>query len=233
MLLNYFKQCQILKITKFFGMALYACCFLTILSIHTISASVEKIPIAQFSKMNLKGWENKSFEGKTEYTIESDGQHSYLQAESMQSASALYKKIKVNIHETPYLNWTWRVNQTLPKQNEQTKTGDDYAARIYIVFKTGITPLSAKALNYIWSSNDSKHPPWPNAYTDKAIMIPLRCSQDMEDTWHVEKVNIKEDLLKHFDKLPNYIDGVAIMTDTDNSGNTASASYGDIYFSSS
>ena len=232
MLLNYFNECQKLKITKFIVIVLYACCFLIFLSTHTISASEEKIQIAQFSKMNLQGWKNKSFEGKTEYTIESEGQQSYLQAESMQSASALYKKIKVNIHETPFLNWTWRVNQMLPKQNEQTKTGDDYAARIYVVFKTGITPLSAKALNYIWSSNDSILPPWPNAYTNKAVMIPLRCSQDKKGTWHVEKVNIKEDLSKHFDKLPKQINGVAIMTDTDNSGSTASASYGDIYFSS-
>lgn len=232
MLLNYINKRLKLTLTKSVAIALYASCFLIILSIHTISASVEKIQIAEFSKMNLQGWKNKSFEGKTEYTIKSDGQQSFLHAESMKSASALYKKVKVNIHETPYLNWTWRVNQMLPKQNEQTKTGDDYAARIYVVFKTGITPLSAKALNYIWSSNDSILPPWPNSYTDKAVMIPLRCSQDKGGSWHKEKVNIKEDLLKHFDKLPKHIDGVAIMTDTDNSGSTASASYGDIYFSS-
>ena len=192
---------------------------------------VETIHIARFSMMDLDGWKNKSFEGKTQYRISNDDKKYYLKAESMQSASALYKKIKVNIHETPYLNWSWRIDQALPKLNEKEKTGDDYAARIYVVFKTGITPLSAKALNYIWSSNDTHGTYWPNAYTEKAIMIPLRSNQDKEHDWKREKVNIEVDLMKHFTKAPKYIDGVAIMTDTDNSKGSASASYGDIYFS--
>lgn len=190
------------------------------------------INVAYFSKMDLDGWKNKSFKGETQYTLIDENQKFYLQANSMQSASALYKKIKVNIHETPYLNWSWRVDQALPPLKEMEKSGDDYAARIYVVFKTGITPLSARALNYVWSSNAPADEFWPNAFTEKAIMIPLRSNQDKSNIWQHEKINVTEDLLQHFGKLPKYIDGVAIMTDTDNSKGTASASYGDIYFSS-
>ena len=189
------------------------------------------IKVAHFSAMGLDGWKNKSFQGETQYMLESEEQKTFLQAKSMQSASALYKKIKVDVHETPYLNWSWRVDQALPPLEEMKKSGDDYAARIYVVFKTGLTPLSAKALNYVWSSNDPSEISWPNAFTEKAIMIPLRSNQDNTNTWHQEKVNIKENLLQHFKKLPKYINGVAIMTDTDNSKGVASASYGDIYFS--
>ena len=189
------------------------------------------IQIARFSEKDLSGWENKSFEGKTEYAIVSENQDTYLFAKSVQSASALYKKIKININDTPFLNWSWRVNQALQELNEKEKSGDDYAARIYVVFKTGYTPLSAKALNYVWSSNDAPDTHWPNAYTEKAIMIPLRSSKDETDIWQHEKINIKKDLMQYFNKTPKYIDGVAIMTDTDNSKGTASASYGDIYFS--
>jgi len=198
----------------------------TLLAVDAIAdiSSEGTIQIAQFSEMNLDDWENKSFKGETQYSIQSEEQNSYLHAESMQSASALYKKIKVNIHETSFLNWSWRVDKALPKLNEKDKSGDDYAARIYVVFKTGYTPLSAKALNYVWSSNDVSDTHWPNAYTKKAIMIPLRSNQDEAGTWQHEKINIKEDLMQ-------YIDGVAIMTDADNSQGTASASYGDIYFS--
>ncbi|MFK7816750.1 MAG: DUF3047 domain-containing protein [Gammaproteobacteria bacterium] len=191
----------------------------------------EIIQVAQFSEMNMKDWENKSFEGETLYTIKSEKEKFFLYAKSTQSASALYKKIKVNIHETPFLNWSWRIDQALPTLNEKTRIGDDYAARVYVVFKTGFTPLSAKALNYVWSSNDQSEGYWPNAYTDKAIMVPLRSNRDETNTWQNEKINIKEDLLKYFDKPPKYIDGIAIMTDTDNSQGIASASYGDIYFS--
>jgi hypothetical protein len=189
------------------------------------------VGIARFSMMELDGWENKSFQGETNYSIQNDEQTPYLQAVSKHSASALYKKIKVDIDNTPYLNWSWRVDHALPQLNEKAKSGDDYAARIYVVFKTGFTPLSAKALNYIWSSNAITNTHWPNAFTEKAIMIPLRSNQDETGRWQTEKVNIKEDLMKYFGKIPQYIDGVALMTDTDNSKGNASASYGDIYFS--
>ncbi len=190
----------------------------------------DTVEVARFSEMNLSDWENKSFTGKTQYSIKEENKNSFLQATSEQSASALYKKVKININETPYLNWSWRIDQALPKLNEKTKTGDDYAARIYVVFKTGFTPLSAKALNYVWSSNSNPDTHWPNAYTEKAIMIPLRSDQDELNNWQNEKVNIKEDLMKFFGKILKHIDGIAIMTDTDNSKGTASASYGDIYF---
>ncbi len=190
------------------------------------------IQVARFSVMELEGWKNKSFQGKTMYSLKEENQKSYLQASSMQSASALYKKIKIDIRDTPYLNWSWRIDQALPQLNEKEKSGDDYAARIYVVFKTGLTPLSARALNYVWSSNAPTNTSWPNAFTEKAIMIPLRSNQDDTHTWQHEKVNVKEDLLQHFEVLPKYIDGVAIMTDADNSKKSASASYGDIYFSS-
>jgi len=205
--------------------------FLAVDAIADLS-SEGAVQVARFSEMNLDGWENKSFEGETQYSIKREEQNSYLYASSMQSASALYKKIKVNIHETPYLNWRWRVDKALSELNEKDKSGDDYAARIYVVFKTGYTPLSAKALNYVWSSNDISDTHWPNAYTKKEIMIPLRSNQDKTHTWQHEKVNIKEDLMKYFNKMPKHIDGVAIMTDTDNSKGVAGASYGDIYFSS-
>lgn len=209
---------------------LIACSLLAVSAIADES-SESTVQVARFSAMDLSGWENKSFEGETQYAITNGNNNAYLSAKSMRSASALYKKIKINIDDTPYLNWSWRIDQALQELTEKEKSGDDYAARIYVVFKTGYTPLSAKALNYIWSSNDNPDTHWPNAYTDKAIMIPLRSRQDKTGTWIHEKINIKQDLLKYFDKAPKYIDGIAIMTDTDNSKGTARASYGDIYFS--
>ncbi len=221
-----------IRVNKYILVILITTCPLTSLVTTAEALKDEIVQIGQFSKMDLDGWENKLFAGETKYSIKSIDKNSFLHAESIQSASALYKKIKVNINDTPYLNWSWRIDKPLTNLHEKDKSGDDYAARIYVVFKTGYTPLSAKALNYIWSSNNITGTHWPNAYTEKAIMIPLRSKQDKLGTWQVEKVNIRDDLLKHFEKLPAFIDGVALMTDTDNSKGVASASYGDIYFSS-
>ena len=189
------------------------------------------IEVAQFTSNDLEGWKNKSFKGETKYSLIQENHKFFLQANSMQSASALYKKVKVDIHKTPYLNWSWRVDLPLPPLDEMKKSGDDYAARIYVVFKIGLTPFSTRALNYVWSSNESNDEYWQNAYSEKVVMIPLRSKEDALRIWQNEKVNVKEDLLKHFGKLPKYIDKVAIMTDSDNSNHTAIASYGDIFFS--
>ena len=183
----------------------------------------ESVFVARFSMMDMDGWKNKSFEGETQYSMKNGQTKSYLQAESVKSASALYKKVKIDIDNNPYMNWSWRIDQALPELKEMDKSGDDYAARIYVVVKTGYTPLSAKALNYVWSSNNRIGNHWPNAHTDKAIMIPLRCNLDANGIWNFEKVNIKEDLMKYFGIAPKFIDGVAIMTDTDNSKGNASA----------
>ena len=220
-----------MRITKSHLYIIFFCVILIPICSFAASTYGDVVEIGNFSKKDLDGWKKKSFAGETIYKINTENKKSYLHAKSIQSASALYKKIKVNINETPYLTWSWRIDEALSQLNERDKAGDDYAARIYIVFKTGLTPLSAKALNYIWSSGDSIKTTWPNAYTNKAIMIPLRCNVDKNGTWYTEKINVREDLLKHFGKLPKFIHGVAIMTDTDNTKNSASASYGDIYFS--
>ena len=190
------------------------------------------IKAALFSKMDLTGWKNKKFKDETKYTIIEENQKYYLQASSKNSASALYKKIKIDPKSTPYLNWSWRIDKPLPNLNELEKNGDDYAARVYVVFKTGLTPLSSRAINYVWVSQKPEKSSWPNPFTDKTIMIALRSNSDEPHIWQHEQVNIKEDLLQHFGFLPKFIEGVAIMTDSDNSKNVAKASYGDIYFSS-
>ncbi len=206
--------------------------FLVICASSNATNNTDIIYAGLFSQMDSKGWKMKVFENETDYSFIKEENSYVLQAKSESSASAYYKKIEINPEITPYLNWSWRIDKPLPALNELEKAGDDYAARVYVVFKTGITPLSAKAINYVWTSQESKFTSWPNPFTDKAIMIPLRTKNNSVGKWMHEKVNIKQDIRTHFDKLPNHISGVAIMTDTDNSMNSAIASYGDIYFSS-
>jgi len=195
-----------------------------------VHSNINRLAVGEFSQMDLSGWDEKSFSGTTDYKIAGEQGQKHLQANANAAASALFKKIKVDLNETPYLNWSWRVDKSLNPINEQTKQGDDYAARIYVIVKRGLTPWKTNALNYVWSSNAQPPVSWPNAYTEKAVMIPLR-NQNDGDSWKIEKVNVKQDFKKHFGLDIDRIDGVAIMTDTDNSQSQAIASYGDIYFS--
>ncbi len=172
------------------------------------------------------------FQGNTSYKLFQLNDKKVLMAESLDSASVLIKKIHVDIKKYPYLNWSWRIENRLDIKNEKIKSGDDYAARIYVVIDGGILPWRTRAINYVWTSDSSKGETWPNAFAGKkAMMMALRSNQDTVSTLHFEKRNVFKDLKKLFSKEFHFIDAIALMTDTDNSHGQAKAYYGDIYFS--
>lgn len=220
-----------IKLKKIFGVRT---CILLVLIVSSAALFSKQgiVKVGDFSNKDLSSWEQKSFDGETLYEIKGRSEAKYLYASANKSASALYKKIQIDLKETPYLNWSWRIDKSLSELNEQTKAGDDYCARIYVIVKTGLAPWKTKALNYVWSSNKAPNQSWPNAFTDKAIMIPLKTSLDDNKMWSSEKVNVKLDFERYFGIEIETIDGVAIMVDTDNSGLQAAASFGDVFFSS-
>lgn len=186
---------------------------------------------ALFSQGSLDGWEEKEFSGQTSYRLtELDGRMVLL-AESRQAASGLFHKVRVDLDKTPYLNWSWRVEQGLPPLDETRKKGDDYAARIYVVVDGGLFFWKTIALNYVWSSSQKVGSVWPNAFAGKnAMLMALRSPEDGLGVWHTEKRDLREDFKNIFGKEVRQIDAVALMSDTDNSQGEARAYYGDIYF---
>ena len=188
--------------------------------------------VADFSASSLEGWKEKEFKGSTSYQIFSLMDKKALMAESQNSVSGLIKKVHVDIKKYPYLNWSWRIENRLDIKDEKIKSGDDYAARIYVVIDGGILIWRTKAVNYVWANSASKNEIWKNAFAGKnALMMALRSRQDKISTWYSEKRNVYEDLKRLFGKEFYYIDAIALMTDTDNSHSQVKACYGDIYFS--
>ena len=200
----------------------------------TIRAEVtnEKLMIGSFSSGSLDHWESKEFKGQTKYQLVDLAGTRVLKAESADSASGLFKEQRIDLQKTPFLNWSWRIENLLGNINEQAKSGDDFAARIYVVISGGLTFWRTKAINYVWASTSPTGKIWPNAFAgDHAMMIALRSSSDQTGTWYTEKRNILADLKQQFGEELRYIDAVAIMTDTDNAHGIVTAYYGDIYFS--
>ncbi len=188
--------------------------------------------IGAFSDGKIADWQHKEFKGKTHYKIIQLDNKKVLQAKSNASASGLFKEQRIDLNKTPYLNWSWRIENRLGNLNEQEKSGDDYAARIYVVINGGLLFWNTRAINYVWSANMAKGKIWPNAFAgDNAMMISIRSIEDPKDTWVTEKRNVLNDLKQVYGKDYQYIDAIAIMTDTDNAKGRATAYYGDIYFS--
>ncbi len=192
----------------------------------------KKIEIGQFSTGNLDNWKSKSFAGTTDYQLVLINNNQVLKSVGKASASGLFKEQKVDLHKTPFLNWRWRIDNRLQNLDEQSKAGDDYSARVYVVVSGGWAFWKTRAINYVWASNTAKGQVWPNAFAGKsAMMIALRSTDDKTQTWYQEKRNILKDLKHQFGTDIRYIDAVAIMTDTDNAKGNAVAYFGDIYFS--
>lgn len=190
------------------------------------------IPLGKFSRNRLDGWEQKSFKGETRYHLQKLDGVTALFADSHASGSGLFKEQTIDLEQTPVLNWTWRIANRLPGLDEQSKAGDDYAARVYVVVKGGLAFWQTKAINYVWAGNSAKDSVWPNAFAgDHAMMLALRGPEAPLNSWQTEKRNVRADFKKLFGEDVRRIDAVAIMTDTDNSNGSVSAVYGDIWFS--
>ena len=194
---------------------------------------VSTIPAGEFSKGTLNEWLPKKFINETSYSLIKIGKNTVLKAVSQNSASGLIKKIRVDIKEYPFLNWSWRIeNQLAGTFDEKQKHGDDYAARIYIVVSGGIAFWNTIALNYVWSKNSIKGETWPSAFATKnSVMVALRSSEAPVSKWHWEKRNIHKDFKELFGREIRFTDAVVLMSDTDNTHKEVTAYYGDIYFS--
>ncbi|TAK64209.1 DUF3047 domain-containing protein [Methylobacter sp.] len=204
---------------------------LTVFTAQNVLAE-SPLMIGEFTRNRLDGWEHKSFKGETQYQLQSLDGVVVLKADSHAAGSGLFKEQRVDLEQTPFLNWSWRIANRLIGLNEQSKAGDDYAARIYVVVKGGLAFWQTKAINYVWAGNTAKDTVWPNAFAgNHAMMLALRGPETPLNVWHSEKRNIRIDLQKLFGEDVRYIDAVALMTDTDNSNQQVSAFYGDIWFS--
>ena len=189
-----------------------------------------RIPV--LTPPSLAQWNSKSFKGDTLYQpVTIDGLDA-VKAESQDAASGLVRKIKVDLTKTPYLHWSWRVENILRGTDEKTRQGDDYPARVYVIVSSGWFFWQTRALNYVWSSNQPVNSSWPNAFTGNAVMLAVRSGNANAGQWRQERRNVLQDLSEYLQKPFSHIDAVAIMTDTDNSGQSATAYYGEIYFSS-
>ena len=187
------------------------------------------VDLPSLSAPGHPGWKEKEFAGRTTYTPLPEA--GLLMADSRGAASGLFHEKTVDLRRTPWLNWSWKVENVLSGVDERAKSGDDYPARIYVVAKGGLAFWKTRALSYVWSSTEPKGTVWPNAFTANAAMIAVQSGSARLGELVTEKRNIREDWKKAFGEDIAEIDAVAIMTDTDNSGQSARAWYGQPSFS--
>ena len=210
---------KLILVTAFFQTTLYA----------------EDIKVFEFTDKELSELTVRKVRGadnKTAYSVGSDENGNYLKAIADNAASGLGKEIKIDLNKTPFINITWKIEKDIPGIDETAKKGHDFAARVFVIKKTGATALSNRAINYVFSSNQDVGNNSPSPYTKKSVDNVLATTKTNLNEWVTVKANVKDDF-KKFHKLDvNELDGIAIMSDTDNSKQKSITYYQNIYFSS-
>ena len=192
----------------------------------------EKAIVFDFTEGEFKSLKvGKKYKGETTWTLGSNQNGNFIKAEAEGKGSGLGKEVLINLLKTPFINITWKVEKDLSGIVENSKKGHDYAARVFVIKKTGSTALSNRAVNYVFSSNNEVGKNWPSPYTKKSIDYVLSSTKDNLNTWVTVKANVKKDFMRLLGIDVSDISGVAIMTDTDNSKLKAISYYQDIYFS--
>ena len=204
--------------------------WLTLISIGL----AKEVKVFEFTEKELSELEVRKVRGadnKTIYTIGSNENGNFLKAIADNAASGLGKEIKIDLNKTPIINITWKIEKDLTGIKENTKKGHDFAARVFVIKKTGATPLSNRAINYVFSSNSDIGKSWPSPYTKKSVDNVLASTKNDLNKWITVKANVKEDFKRFHDLDVNELDGLAIMSDTDNSKMKSISYYQNIYFS--
>jgi len=195
-------------------------------------AFAEKITAFEFTKEEMETLKERKVKGKTKWKLGSNENGNFIRAEAEGTGSGLGKELKINLNKTPFINITWKIEKGLEGIDELSKKGHDYAARVFVIKKTGATALSNRAVNYVFSSNNDIGKSWHSPYTKKSIDYVLSTTKISNDEWVTVKANVKESFKTLHNLDVDELNGVAIMTDTDNSKLKAISYYQNIYFSS-
>ncbi len=223
------RPMRISKMRKLFRSTVNASLF-SVIFLNSISVNADTIWVSDFSTYGLQGWTEKEFDGKTHYSLDQDEGKKVLHAVSRESASGLIKEIEIDLDKTPFLKWSWKVNNTINSENERIKKGDDFSARVYVIFSDGPFFWQTKSLNYVWANEATIGEHWPNPYTRNAQMFAIQSGDDGVGQWQHEVRNVREDLKKIFGKDIKKINAIAIMSDTDQTGGETQAWFDNIEF---
>jgi hypothetical protein len=210
--------------------------WLVVLAIGAAAAfagTERELRIGDFTQ-GLDGWKAREFNGVTTYRLATLDGEQVLEAHADSTATALFYEVRIDPAQTPWLSWRWRVESTLgPETDERRKSGDDYPARIYVVRSGGLAWWRTRALNYVWASGQPEGARWSSAYAgDNVQLIALDSGAGRAGEWVHHARDLRADWREAFGEELDGLDGVALMTDADDTGGSLRAWYADIRLSS-
>ncbi|UCZ56985.1 DUF3047 domain-containing protein [Desulfurispirillum indicum] len=200
-----------------------------LLGTAAFGASSIPLPFGNMQDGISPQWQIQEFRGTspTHYELVEEEGTLVLQANSRNQASGLVHEVDIDLATYPILQWRWKVENIIPDGNALTKAGDDYAARVYVVFPHWFRP-NTKSINYIWANHLPQGQVVPNPFFSNARMVAVQSGNQHAGTWITQCRNVYQDYREIFGSIPPKAGAIALMTDTDNTGSQARAWYADI-----
>lgn len=194
-----------------------------------VDGSEPELHVGKFSAGDLNGWKVETIWNtkKSGYSFIKENGKSVLMGKSVNAASGLLHKISIDPKIYPVIRWSWKIDHTVKKGNERTKDGHDFAARLYVVFPRGLFSRT-RAIEYVWGNVMAKGESLRSPYSNNAVMIAVNSGNELAGKWVTNKRNYADDYRMAFGEEPPKVGAVAIMTDSDNTGETVVGYYGDI-----
>jgi hypothetical protein len=189
-----------------------------------------ELPVARFSAGDLTGWKDQVVYGtqhSTVYSFVQDNGKNALMGKCVDGASGLIRKIEIDPKVYPVISWSWKIDHTVRKGNERVKAGHDFSARLYVVFPRGLFS-STRAIEYVWGNVMHKGESLRNPYSNNMVMIAVDAGNELAGHWTFHKRNYAEDYRAAFGEEAPKVGAIAIMTDSDNTHESAVGYYGDI-----
>ncbi len=187
--------------------------------------------LGDFEKGWQENWTHRDISDKpTKYEVSTvDDSNLVLQGTSIESASAMWRSLNIRPGKKGKLSWRWKIEDALSKDTKQkSKTGDDYAARLYVVFEPHMTSWKTRAICYVWAANTNIGSMYRSPYAKSVGIVVVESGNKNRDKWVLHERNLIADYRKIFGKTPAAISAIAIMVDTDNSDQDTVAWFDDI-----
>ena len=201
---------------------------LLVLLLVALPARAEPLVLAWPTPSDIGDWDVKEFEGETHYhVLEVDGRR-VLEAHSVSTASSLFLEREIDLTATPILKWSWRIEKPMAVKNERIKEGDDFAARLYVVAPGEGWFGMPRAINYVWTNRTRIGDAWPNPFASEVMMVAVESGHGNAGTWRTYRRDVRADFRRLFGMDVDELEGIAVMTDSDNSRQSARAWYGEI-----
>jgi len=193
-------------------------------------SSARPILVGEYFLNGLDNWRTQRLDGRsTEYRIVDLDGNPALKAASDNAAAALIRRVSIGPLSGARLRWRWRVlDSVIDDASEREKNGDDYAARLLVLFGDASLSSDTRALAYAWAGNEPIGARFPNPFTASVMTYVLQSGDDRARAWVDQERDVFADYLEAFGELPETVAGIAIVVDTDNTGFKTMAWFDDI-----